>query len=185
MERLWRHSCEYYHEWSCNRIPHLYVVIRCQKNGTKSFQKNICSDTQRQKCWQNFTNITKTWSQNAIHSKGTINLPPSSIFNVGGLFFAAKCSPMFQMSTLKLGGRGRRAKIGRDGGHLVRYSNILQFFQNNAAVKVLPTYFVVGCLSDIFSRNCWFIISLASLTHINIQKEKTGSLMTIVQFVTS
>ena len=92
---------------------------------------------------------------------------------------------MFQMSTLKLGGRGRRGKIGRDGGHLVRYSNILQFFQNNAAVKVLPTYFVVGCLSDIFSRNCWFIISLASLTHINIQKEKTGPLMTIVQFVTS
>ena len=82
-------------------------------------------------------------------------------------------------------GRGRRGEIGRYGGHLLRYSNMLLSFQNNAAVKVLPTYFVVGCLSDIFPRNLLVCSFLASLTHISIQKEKTGPLMRIVQFVTS
>ena len=119
---MWRHSLQFCHEWSCNHIPDLNFVWLCQKIWTKVILKNFSSDTQRQNCWQNCRNVRKISNQNGISIKGSRKQPPSPIFNVGRFLLAVTCSLMFQKSTLKLGGRGARGKIGRSGGTFPTYN---------------------------------------------------------------
>ena len=126
------------------------------------------SDTQRQNCWQNCRNVRKISNQNGISIKGSRKQPPSPIFNVGRFLLAVTCSLMFQKSTLKLGGRGARGKIGRSGGTFPTYNFFFKimlmwkFCQPILSLGVWETHFleIVG-----FS----FFFFFASLTHNQIQ----------------
>ena len=67
---------------------------------------------------------------------------------------------------IEVGGKGGE---GANWKKLWDISNLQFFLQNNVDGEVLPTYFVVGCLRNTFSRNCWLVVFFASLTHNRIQ----------------
>ena len=52
---------------------------------------------------------------------------------------------------IEVGGKGGKGENWKKWWYI---SNIQFFLQNNVDVEVLPTYFVVGCLRNTFSRNC-------------------------------
>ena len=56
---------------------------------------------------------------------------------------------------IEVGGKGGEGENWKKWWDI---SNIQFFLQNNVDVEVLPTYFVVGCLRNTFSRNSWFVV---------------------------
>ena len=99
---------------------------------------------------QNYTGYSKAWNKSS----------PPPIFNVDISILADRWFVNFETSTFKLGEGG----VGYIEGIRLHFFGLLNRPWKNVLVKVLPTYFVVGCLRNTFCRNCLCVVFLASFS---------------------
>ena len=72
--------------------------------------------TQRQNCWQNYTNIKKISNENGIYLGDAVKQPPFPHFQCWWIFFCSHMLSNVSDVNIEVGGRGARGEMGRDGG---------------------------------------------------------------------